>query len=50
MEVTPLQGQLHPDQWDSGKVRGTAEKAIQVFSDLRDEGGLARAWALMSEV
>ena len=50
MEVTPLQGQLHPDQWDSGEVRGTAEKAIAVFSDLRDEGGLARAWALMSEV
>jgi tetratricopeptide (TPR) repeat protein len=50
IEVTPLQGQLHPDQWDSGEVRGTAEKAIAVFSDLRDEGGLARAWALMSEV
>ncbi|HEY3069047.1 MAG TPA: adenylate/guanylate cyclase domain-containing protein [Gaiellaceae bacterium] len=50
IEVALLRDQLHPEQWDADEARRTAKEAIALFSDLGDEGGLARAWELMSDV
>jgi class 3 adenylate cyclase/tetratricopeptide (TPR) repeat protein len=50
VDATWLRGQLRPDQWDSDEARQTAEEAIAVFSDLRDQRALARAWRLRSDV
>jgi class 3 adenylate cyclase/tetratricopeptide (TPR) repeat protein len=41
-----LSGQLHPGNWSAEAVRETAAAAVEVFRELEDDFGLARAWRL----
>jgi len=45
-----LSCQMEPTSWSAEEIRATASDAVEVFRDLGDDFGLARAWRLSGQV
>jgi class 3 adenylate cyclase/tetratricopeptide (TPR) repeat protein len=50
VDATWLRGQVRPEDLDVEEARRTAEEAVAIFGELRNERGLARAWRLRSDL
>jgi len=45
-----LRDHLEPQSWRTDEVRRTAQQALEVFEELGDDPGLARAWQLVGYI